>query len=46
MDLVSLAWVVGKAALTILRRWSVALLLPPWLPTDGVLGVSGADIKA
>lgn len=46
MDLVSLAWVVGKAALTILHRWEVVLLLPPWLPTNRVMGVSGADIKA
>lgn len=37
------AWVRGKAVLTTPHRWKATLLLPPWLPTDRVTEVLGAD---
>lgn len=37
------ARVRGKAVLTTPHRWKVTLLLPPWLPTDRVTEVLGAD---
>lgn len=46
MGLVSLAWVGGEAALTILHRWKVVLLLPPWLPINRVMEILRAIIKA
>lgn len=41
----SLAWVEGKAALTIPHRWKVTLLLPPWLSTNRVVEVLGTDSR-
>lgn len=40
----SLSW--GEAVLTVLHRWKVVLLLPPWLPINRVMEILGAIIKA
>lgn len=44
LSVLSLGW--GEAVVTILHRWKVVLLLPPWLPTNRIMEVFRAGIKS